>query len=263
MHLCQSKKTEQNQLFNTKPKLSMFNSLVIIPCYNEATRIDLDSFEKALKSINGLSLLFVNDGSKDDTSKMLNDFCSKQEGASFIDKKLNQGKAEAIRTAVNSTDLEAYEYIGYFDADLATPLEELPRMFKLIEEKNQPYLLVGSRVKLLGLTQIKRKLSRHYIGRIFATLVSNMLNLAIYDTQCGAKLIRKDVCPALFKDPFTSKWLFDVELFFRLKKTKKDYHQGIIEMPLLKWEDKAGSKIGFIYFLQAPFDLLRIYLKYS
>lgn len=241
----------------------MFNALIIIPCYNEARRIELDSFEEGLSSISGLHLLFVNDGSSDDTANLLTAFCTKHKKASFIDKKSNQGKAEAIRTGVNSAALDDFDYIGYLDADLATPLNELPRMFQLIEEKKQPYMLVGSRVKLLGLTQIKRKLSRHYIGRVFATIVSNMLKLSIYDTQCGAKLIRKDICGELFKKPFISKWLFDVELFFRLKKIREDYKLRIIEMPLLKWEDKAGSKISFTYYLQAPFDLLRIYLKYS
>jgi glycosyltransferase involved in cell wall biosynthesis len=262
VHLCLSKQTAQISTVFQEAKLSMFNSLVIIPCYNEAKRIELDAFKEGLKSINGLNLLFVNDGSSDDTAKILADFCGKQERAHFIDKKINQGKAEAIRTAVNSAALDNYDYVGYFDADLATPLNELPRMFKLIQEKNQPYMLVGSRVKLLGLTQIKRKLSRHYIGRVFATIVSNMLKLSIYDTQCGAKLIRKDICGGLFEKPFASKWLFDVELFFRLKKIREDYNLRIIEMPLMKWEDKAGSKIGFTYYLQAPFDLLRIYLKY-
>lgn len=89
-----------------------------------------------------------------------------------------------------------------------------------------------------------------------------MLQLPIYDTQCGAKLIHADVVSTLFKDSFLSKWLFDVELLFRLKKNYKDFEKRIIEVPLNKWEDVAGSKIKFSYFLKAPLDLLRIYLKY-
>ena len=89
-----------------------------------------------------------------------------------------------------------------------------------------------------------------------------MLQLAIYDTQCGAKLIKSQLALDLFKEPFLSKWLFDVELLFRFKSKVPNYEACIIEVPLNNWEDIAGSKIKFTYFLKAPLDLIRIYFKY-
>lgn len=241
----------------------MSKYLFIIPCYNEEKRINLDAFGSFLSSKEETySFLFVNDGSKDNTAGLIESFCENRANAELLNLKKNVGKAEAIRSGVLSANSEKYNYIGYFDADLATPLNELVRLTTLSEEKSHALFLMGSRIKILGITVIKRKLSRHYIGRIFATIVSNLLQLPVYDTQCGAKLIKSELAKEIFMEPFSSKWLFDVELLFRIKKVHPDYATKVVEMPLNKWEDIAGSKIKMSYYLKAPIDLLRIYLRY-
>ena len=239
-------------------------TLTIIPCFNEEKRLQRDRFVAFIKAHNQYHFLFVNDGSTDNTVQALETIKKESPNqVSVLDLKQNVGKAEAIRQGMlGSFDLN-YDYFAFFDADLATPLEELPRLLDYSQQTPQPYLIMGSRIKLLGSTDIQRKLSRHYIGRIFATIVSNMLSMPIYDTQCGAKLLKKEVVPVLFDQPFLSKWLFDVELLFRLKKHFNDSASRIIEVPLKKWEDVAGSKISFTYFLKAPLDLLRIYMRYK
>ena len=238
---------------------------IIVPCYNEAERLPIGDFLDFLRSEASVDfdILFVNDGSSDDTIQVLNDISNKSERVSVLDLQKNGGKAEAIRQGMLSSQSDKYSYLAFLDADLATPIEELIRMKDLAFKAEEPYFVMGSRINLLGYSQIKRKASRHYIGRIFATIVSNLLGLAVYDTQCGAKLIRQDLTQELFKERFISKWLFDVEMIFRLKKLKSDYDQRIMEVPLKKWEDKSGSKIKFTYYFQAPIDLLRIYFKYG
>lgn len=240
----------------------MLKLLIVIPCYNEAERLPIDEFKSFFSQASNqhIHFLFVNDGSSDDTSKILQNLSGNYEQVDFLDLKKNSGKAEAIRQGVLHSKNLDFDYIGYFDADLAAPLSEISTLSQRINSK-KPYMLLGARVKLLGSTVIKRKLSRHYIGRIFATIVSNMLKLAIYDTQCGAKLVRKDVAASIFIAPFISKWLFDVELLFRIKKQYREVENKIIEVPLKRWEDKSGSKIKFSYYFQAPFDLLKIYLS--
>ena len=240
--------------------------VILIPCYNEEDRLDTDAFESftRLSKRSNVQFLFVNDGSKDNTIELLNTLKQRlPANVQVLNLKKNVGKAEAIRKGMLHLDHEKYSFIGYFDADLATPLEELERLITHTSKSPAPYLVMGSRVKLLGSTEIKRKIRRHYIGRIFATVVSNMLKLPVYDTQCGAKLIQSEIVAYLFEKPFQSKWLFDVELLFRLKQHYPDFESRIVEVPLKKWEDKDGSKIGFSYFLKAPFDLLKIYFKYS
>lgn len=243
----------------------MLKYLVVIPCYNEAKRLNLAAFQQFLgsKKSQQIDLLFVNDGSRDNTIDLLKQLSEKYPNAEVLDLDSNQGKAEAIRSGINSTEVEKYEYLGYLDADLATPLEEIWRFTEILKsEERQILMLLGSRVSLLGMTDIKRNLSRHYLGRIFATLVSNLLSIPIYDTQCGAKMIHSSVSKQIFEEAFISKWLFDVELLFRLKKLNAENQNKLLEVPLKKWEEISGSKIKANYFLIAPFELFRIYLKY-
>ncbi len=236
--------------------------LIVIPCYNEAARINLEAFRSfRSESKKSIDFLFVNDGSKDQTLRILTEFCSKEKHFRVLDLGENCGKAEAIRRAMSGAVIEQYRYMGFFDADLATPLIEIENLLKHAEISDKDFVL-GSRVQLLGYSEINRKPTRHYIGRVFATLVSNMLKIPIYDTQCGAKLFRSSLVPDLFRQPFVSKWLFDVELLFRFKHLDEHFEQKIIEVPLKKWLDVPGSKISFFYFLKAPFDLLKIYSHY-
>jgi glycosyltransferase involved in cell wall biosynthesis len=235
--------------------------LIIIPCYNEENRLEVDEFERGINSFD-YSFLFVDDGSTDNTKHVLKKLCQNKTNSNYISLNKNVGKAEAIRQAANSINTSDYNFIGYFDADLATPLSEIPRFIDFAKTIEDPLIIMGSRIKLLGYSKINRKISRHYIGRVFATIVSNMLQLPIYDTQCGAKLISSSAIQTAFRDPFTSKWLFDVEILFRLKGFYNNYENRIIEIPLKKWEDVGGSKIKFSYFLKAPIDLISIYFRY-
>lgn len=247
-----------------KPE-SMKKVLILIPCYNEENRFPKQVFHDfLLDSANTkVYFLFINDGSTDNTSVIVSELSNDFEKCSFISLERNVGKAEAIRAGMLSQQSKDFDYVGYFDADLAAPLSQIELLKLSIKQHEMPLMILGARISLLGSTQINRKRSRHYIGRIFATIVSNMLRLPIYDTQCGAKLIRKDLIPIVFKEKFISKWLFDVEILFRIKNNFNDAKSKIVEVPLKKWEDVDGSKIGIFYFLRAPFDLLRIYFKYK
>jgi hypothetical protein len=126
---------------------------------------------------------------------------------------------------------------------------------------------MGSRVKLLG-RAIERRMSRHYPGRVFATLASIVLRLGVYDTQCGAKLFRKsDEVARLFTEPFLSSWIFDVEIVARLSQQRRnsslaDVDHAIVELPLRSWRDIPGSRVSAHDFPQAVWELARIYWRY-
>ena len=139
----------------------MSNCLVIVPCFNEASRIPLKEFEGFLKSESAqdFTILFVNDGSSDGTAELLNKFAVEWDHCQYLEIKKNQGKAEAIRYGVLNSQLSEYKYLAYWDADLATPLEELYRLKEYaLKTDPKPLMVLGSRIKILGVTQIKRKL---------------------------------------------------------------------------------------------------------
>lgn len=236
--------------------------LIIIPCYNEEQRITLTAFDDFAKAHDQVHFLFVNDGSSDRTAQLIGDFSADKAWCSLLDLKQNGGKAEAIRQGVLSIeDREAYDYIGYFDADLATPLNEIPYFINEIDKRDQTLLFVmGARIARMG-AAINRKASRHYIGRVFATLVSMMLKIPVYDTQCGAKMIHKTVVFELFEQPLLTKWLFDVELIARLEKKLgiNAMPSVLLEIPLQAWSEIEGSKLKPTDFLKAPFELIKIW----
>ncbi len=233
---------------------------IVIPCYNEQLRLPINKFTESYNTSN-YSFLFVNDGSKDLTIDVLNEFKKGREDRVFIlDCKENNGKSEAVRLGVLSAlKQNDFSIIGYLDADLATPLTEVEKITKHINENI--YVSFGSRIKRIG-TNIKRKWYRHILGRIFATIASKMLKVGVYDTQCGAKFFHKNIIESLFSDKFISKWIFDLEIFFRIIKYN-DINKIAKEIPLENWEDISGSKIKFIHLIKIPFEIfkLRKYLK--
>ena len=157
--------------------------------------------------------------------------------------------------------------MGFWDADLATPLDELPRFAAVLDERPEIELVLGSRVRLLG-RRIERRAVRHYLGRVFATGASMTLGLAVYDTQCGAKLFRSTPrLRALLAEPFLTSWVFDVEILARFVRslrgeTRLTAAERIYELPLRRWTDVPGSKVKPWDFVRSGVELLRIWNAY-
>ena len=240
----------------------------MVPCYNEERRLRADAFYAFLADHRSVRILFVDDGSRDGTLRILNQLRERCDGrASILACEKNRGKAEAVRHGVEYVLQHfAAEIIGYWDADLATPLTAVNGFLNVLNEHPEVLMVFGARVKLLG-RHVERRAVRHYLGRVFATAVSTILRLPIYDTQCGAKLFRVDAAArAVFADPFLSKWVFDVEILARyLEFFKGDtgrLAQAIYEYPLEEWVDVAGSKVHASDFLKAFVDIVRIRGKY-
>jgi glycosyltransferase involved in cell wall biosynthesis len=241
---------------------------IVIPCYNESGRLRTAEFLEFAALHDGISFLFVNDGSKDNTLDVLQRLCSELEGRlHYLDLGINRGKAEAVRLGMlRSLELLQPEFVGFWDADLATPLRAIPDFLKMLNEQERLQMVFGARIRLLG-HQVKRKLTRHYLGRIFATVVSAALQLPVYDTQCGAKLFRNthDLSQIL-AEPFLSRWIFDVEIIARLIRAARGdrvlVEEMIFEMPLMQWEDVAGSKLHTTDFFRAVLEIYAIWKRY-
>jgi hypothetical protein len=167
---------------------------------------------------------------------------------------------------VHALHTHTSEVVGFWDADLATPLEAVPHLLDVLVEQPGIEMVFGARVQLLG-RHVERLPVRHYLGRVFATVVSVVLKMPIYDSQCGAKLFRVNRdCAEVFAQPFLSRWVFDVEILARYLKVfggdSNRLAQTIYEYPLDKWVDVAGSKVHAADFLKAFADIVKIKQKY-
>lgn len=233
---------------------------IIIPCFNEEERISSESYISLLKTMHRVDFFFIDDGSKDKTLQILKDIVSKCSNSTLVTNSTNLGKGETIRFGlIEISKLNRYEFLGFYDCDMATPIDEINAMLNL-PNKSKYKLILCSRIQRLG-SLINRKPYRHYIGRVFATAASMILGLPVYDTQCGAKLIHKSVVPVVTRETFTSKWLFDIEIIFRILKAGHG-ETDFFEHPVSKWEDVGGSKLKLFDFLKAPLELLKIWLRY-
>ena len=120
--------------------------------------------------------------------------------------------------------------------------------------------MFGSRIKKIDNT-IERKWFRFLVGRIIATAISGILNLSVYDTQCGCKIFKREVIPLCFEEKFVTKWLFDIEVFIRYLRNSSTIR--IKEIPLHRWKEIKGSKLKIGDFLQVPLNILQLYRRYG
>jgi glycosyltransferase involved in cell wall biosynthesis len=226
---------------------------IVVPCFNEEARLDAEGLAQLLAA-RDVRLVFVDDGSKDGTREVLQRFAREHERVDVVALDENRGKAEAVRAGMLAASRHA-TIVGYLDADLATPPDEMLRIVDALRANKSLRAALGARVALLG-ANIDRKASRHYLGRVFATAASVVLGVRVYDTQCGAKAFRVD---AKFADaiatPFSSRWVFDVELLDRLLDGDAS---RVVEVPLHRWRDVRGSKLGPGAMARAGFDLAKI-----
>ena len=240
---------------------------LIVPCFNEERRFDVAGFVSYVSGRADRSLCLVNDGSRDDTARVLEDIKRRSpKQVHVVTLETNVGKGEAVRRGIlHALSTTKPDFVGYWDADGATPLDEVDGMLAIMSTRPECLLVLGSRWKRLG-SRIERHAIRHVLGRVFASLASVTLSLPVYDSQCGAKLIRADSAAMLFAEPFVTKWLFDVELLARLRNIERTGSACpdtlAIEMPLKSWRDVRGSRFRWSQMAGAPVDLVRIRSHY-
>ncbi|MCC6847857.1 MAG: glycosyltransferase [Deltaproteobacteria bacterium] len=236
--------------------------VIVVPCFNEAARLDGEAFLAYACGHPDVGFLFVDDGSRDRTADRLEQLRAREPGAIAVHGMTeNSGKAEAVRAGVLAALGAGCESVGYWDADLSTPLDEITRFRDVLRDNPAILAVLGCRVRRLG-ADVRRRNARHYLGRIFATGASLVLRLPVYDTQCGAKLFRADTrVREAFTAPFASRWAFDVEVLARLRSGLDDARaEGLFhEEPLRRWTDIPGSKLGARHMLVALLDLLRLW----
>jgi glycosyltransferase involved in cell wall biosynthesis len=231
-------------LFGCGPCLSILSMLppftVVIPAFNEASRIG-ETIRLTLDYLARVSpeseLIVVNDGSTDATSTIARETLAGSEiQTHLLENFPNVGKGAAVRRGLHA----AKKPIGlFFDADLSTPLEETPKAIEPIAN-GEVDIAFGSRAldrKLIGRHQPWR---REQGGRIFNLIVRLATGLPFWDTQCGFKAFRLDVCRPILEAARIDGFAFDVELLFLTHRAGL----RLREIPV-RWNHAEGSKVDF------------------
>jgi glycosyltransferase involved in cell wall biosynthesis len=215
---------------------------VAIPCYNEASRIGgtvRATLEYLATECPAAELIVVNDGSTDTTSSIVREaLTGAKVQTQFLENFPNRGKGAAVRAGL----LAATRPIGlFFDADLSTPLSEIPKVIEPIA-RGEVDVAFGSRGldrKLIGIRQPWR---REQAGRVFNFIVRLATGMPFWDTQCGFKAFRLDVCRPILEKMDTIGFGFDVELLFRARRAGL----RLREIPV-RWNHSEGSKVRVIH----------------
>ena len=237
---------------------------VVIPCYNEEKRLLSDEFKTFISANLGYHLCFVNDGSTDDTLKVLNELCEGNENnMSVYNCEKNGGKAEAVRQGMlHLASLDQFDYIGFLDADLSTDFIDFHKLVDTI--KGSEYKIVsGSRIDRMG-AEITKESARKIISMTINYIIRKTLGMEFRDTQCGAKVMTQEIIEKTFQKRFITRWLFDVEIFMRMKKVygSENAKKAICELPLKRWVHMDGSKLSFKDSFKIAFQIGKIALHY-
>ena len=229
----------------TTPLLS-----IVIPAYNEEKRLP-----ETLKQISNFldqqdyqaEVLVIENGSTDKTLQIAQNFSEQIPYLRVFHEEQN-GKGRAVKRGM----MEAIgDYRFICDADLSMPIEEVNKFI--------PPLLPDSEVAIAsreadGAVRYDEPEFRHFVGRVFNTLVRVLALPGLHDSQCGFKCLRADIAREVFPEITIYGWAFDVEVLFIARKLG----YKIKEVPI-PWYYREQSKINvFRDSIKMLIDLLQI-----
>lgn len=231
---------------------------IIIPCHNEEKRLSVEKVLGFLQQKQNVQIIFVDDGSTDNTHEKLLKIKEKAPSQiQIISLNIRKGKAEAVRNGLlESQKNTKFTHHGFIDADLAVSLDELFRLYQIISFSERQFIF-GSRIKKVG-SSIIRNEWRHFYSRIIATIIGFIIKLDVYDTQCSAKIFTTGIINSFCKTKFRTSWLFDIEIICRIYEKFGHLNSIGSEEPLLNWTEIKGSKLRWYNFLKIINEILII-----
>ncbi len=214
---------------------------VVIPAYNEEERLGRglpDVLAFLSQHYPEHELIIVDDGSLDHTAAIVKTAIASEPRARLIGYKPNRGKGRAVCTGVLASHGDP---VLFMDADLSTPLSEIPRIIAAMESSGAD-VVIGSRGLPDADIRQKPPLGRRLASRIFDGIKHQMVGLrGLRDTQCGFKAFRGDLARPLFDLCRIERFMFDVEILYLAEQAGLK----IVEFPVA-WADMPGSKVRFI-----------------
>jgi dolichyl-phosphate beta-glucosyltransferase len=231
--------------------------LVVVPCFNEGKRWQPDYWRELNEA--GIDFLFVDDGSTDDTAAKILQSCDAL-GSQMIQLPANAGKAEAVRTGLIAALSDNRWIVGFLDADAAFPTGTVIQTTDIARSRLHlgDWDSVWAARILMGGRSVVRQQSRHYVGRLVATLIASSHGHAVYDTQTGFKLFcNSQALRHCLQEPFETRWFVDVELLMRWRSTTGRLMR-VWEEPVEGWRDIGGSKVNRGQYVQLSRDILTV-----
>ncbi len=230
---------------------------IIIPCFNEEKRLPkrFAKFKNYLLKNRSWELIFVNDGSVDNTQKVLEEIQKNSpKNIQIIKYRKNGGKGYAVIQGVKKAN---GEIIAFMDADFAYKLNAIPRFCQTIKDGADIVIADRSKAKLLN--RREPSLIRRVLGRVLSVINNFILDFGdIYDSQCGFKFFKKSIAKEIFPKISIKGWLWDIDL---LKLAIQRKYK--IEKIPVNWEEVGNSKVSIIKdLIPVVTDLLRIYGKF-
>lgn len=220
--------------------------LLVVPCSRESGRIGgfLPGLCEGLESLGGCHVLVVEDGSDADEQRRMNDMVGALQAkhpllCDLLMLPENIGKGAAVYAGW--AHHPGTEWLAFVDADGSIPADEVCRLIKLARERGSEHgAIIASRVHMLG-KEVRRRFYRHLIGRVYATLVSRLLHIQVYDSQCGCKLVPRRAFETIAPGLKTTGFAFDVELLVKLQ----DSGCPVWEEPV-NWHEVPGGKVRLV-----------------
>ena len=221
---------------------------LLIPVYDEERRIK-ENFHKSLEFLQNFKrkeLIFIDDGSVDNTKKILEKLCINKKFIRIISYKKNMGKGYAVKKGVLNSK---FDTILFSDCDLSTPLNDFFNLEKYLDDFD---IVIGSRGLRDSNVQIKQNFFKESLGKLSNYLIRFLLNIRIYDTQCGFKVFKRN-SEILFKKQKINRFGFDFEILFLAKK----FNFRVKEVGVT-WRNNVLSKVRKIDYIKTFFELFKI-----
>lgn len=214
---------------------------IVIPAYDEALRIvktltEIKIYLQQRQTYwHDYEVIVVSDGSTDNTDHIVLDLINDFYGLRLITYPDNRGKGFAVKTGIQASDGDVVLFV---DADGATPIEELNKLFEHILH-DRTDMVIGSRRVIGAHITKEQSLLRTIVGKLFSYINIIILNMPFIDTQCGFKLFRGELARKLFNDKISDGFAFDVEIIFYARRAKyRIKEQGVT------WNDGENSKVA-------------------
>ncbi|MEM3373792.1 MAG: glycosyltransferase family 2 protein [Candidatus Woesearchaeota archaeon] len=222
---------------------------ILIPVYNEEKRIppflfDLEKFFKKNKLKNKFEVIFINDGSIDNSENLLKRYCKKN-NFFLINLKKNVGKAGALKEGIRKAK---GDYILFIDADNSISPIQIEKVIPFIGKYD---LIIGSRANKKSI--VKQSFLRRITSSLFNPYVRLLFRTGIKDHLCGFKALKKEFAKEFFEVMISDRWIFDVEMLFWAKQKGLT----IKEIPV-KWIHKEGSKMTIFDPIKIAYDLIKL-----